>query len=44
MIGKILRLYKDKGFGYILCGGNEYYFTINGLKNTTFEQIGRAHV
>ncbi len=41
MRGQIVRLVRDRGFGFIRAeSGREHFFHATGLENTTFESLG----
>jgi CspA family cold shock protein len=39
MNGKIARLVKDKGFGFIKAGGSDYFFHRSSVKGVAFEDL-----
>jgi CspA family cold shock protein len=39
MKGKIVRVVKEKSFGFIQSGGQDYFFHRSALKNITFDDV-----
>lgn len=39
MVGRIVRFFPDKKFGFIHAGGTDYFFHVSAVKNRKLSQI-----